>query len=159
MPVKPSLFKVHYLVLCLFMFNCGQPKKENSISEQYIVKRDLEAIKKDGKLKALTIYSATSYFLYKGQPMGYEYELLKRLAKYLDLELEMVVVKDLDELITKLNQGEGDILAHGLAITGNRKESISFTNYLYLTKQVLVQKKPDNWRTMHWHKLEILVRS
>ena len=154
MPLKSSLFKIYHLVLCLFILNCGQSKKENTIGEQSLVKRDLKAIKKDGKLKALTIYSGTSYFLYKGQPMGYEYELLKRLAKHLDLELEMVVVKDIDELITKLNQGEGDILAHGLAITGNRKESVSFTNYLYLTKQVLVQKKPDNWRTMHWHKLE-----
>lgn len=118
------------------------------------VRRDLDAIKKDGKLRALTVYSGTSYFLYKGQAMGYEYDLLKRFAKYLDVELEMVVVKDQDELIAKLNQGEGDILAHGLTITSNRKKTVSFSNYLYLTKQVLVQKKPDNWRTMHWHKLE-----
>ena len=154
MRLTSLLFKVPFLVLSLLMLSCGQLKKEDVIREQSIIKRDLAAIKKDGKLKALTVYSGTSYFLYKGQPMGYEYELLKRFAKHLDLELEMIVVKDLDELITKLNQGEGDILAHGLAITGNRKESVSFTNYLYLTKQVLVQKKPDNWRTMHWHKLE-----
>ena len=155
MQLKSTLSKVPYLVLFLFMFtSCEQSKKEITIGEQPSVKRDLEAIKKDGKLKALTVYSGTSYFLYKGQAMGYEYELLKRFAKHLDLELEMVVVKDLDELITKLNQGEGDILAHGLAITRNRMASVSFTNYLYLTKQVLVQKKPDNWRTMHWHKLE-----
>ncbi|ALM06394.1 lytic transglycosylase [Sediminicola sp. YIK13] len=154
MRLTSFFFKVPLLVLSLLMFGCGQLKKEEVTREQPIIKRDLAAIKKDGKLKALTVYSGTSYFLYKGQPMGYEYELLKRFAKHLDLELEMIVVKDLDELITKLNQGEGDILAHGLAITGNRKESVSFTNYLYLTKQVLVQKKPDNWRTMHWHKLE-----
>jgi membrane-bound lytic murein transglycosylase F len=86
--------------------------------------------------------------------MGYEFDLLKRFAKYLELELEIVVVNNLDELITKLNNGEGDILAHGLAITKNRQASVTFTNYLYLTKQVLVQKKPDNWRSMHWHTLE-----
>ncbi|MCG9970532.1 transglycosylase SLT domain-containing protein [Christiangramia crocea] len=155
MQLKLSWFIVPFLVLFLFLFtNCEKSKKTVTIAEEPALKRDLEAIKKDGKLKALTVYSATSYFLYRGQPMGYEYELLKRFAEHLDLELEMVVVKDLDELITKLNQGEGDILAHGLAITGNRKESVSFTNYLYLTKQVLVQKKPDNWRSMHWHKLE-----
>ena len=136
MRLTSLLFKVPFLVLSLLMLSCGQLKKEDVIREQSIIKRDLAAIKKDGKLKALTVYSGTSYFLYKGQPMGYEYELLKRFAKHLDLELEMIVVKDLDELITKLNQGEGDILAHGLAITGNRKESVSFTNYLYLTKQV-----------------------
>ncbi|WAC03762.1 transporter substrate-binding domain-containing protein [Lacinutrix neustonica] len=153
MQLNASFFKVHYVVLFLLVFHCAQPEKKVVVSEA-LVQRDLTAIKKDGKLKALTVYSGTSYFLYKGQPMGYEYDLLKRLAKHLDLELEMVVVKDLDELITKLNQGEGDILAHGLAITSNRKTAVAFTNYLYLTKQVLVQKKPDHWRSMHWHKLE-----
>ena len=86
-----------------------------------MVKRDLKAIKKDGKLKALSVYSGTSYFLFKGQPMGYEYELLKRLAKHLALQLEMVVVKDIDELISKLNQGEGDILAQGLPLPETAK--------------------------------------
>jgi membrane-bound lytic murein transglycosylase F len=156
MLIKSPLFKVPYVLFFLILFNCEQAKKDMAFvsNEQPRVLRDLEAIKKDGKLKALTVYSGTSYFLYRGQPMGYEYELLKRFAKHLDLELEMVVVKDLDELITKLNEGEGDILAHGLAITANRKTSVAFTNYLYLTKQVLVQKKPDQWRTMHWHSLE-----
>jgi membrane-bound lytic murein transglycosylase F len=86
--------------------------------------------------------------------MGYEFEMLERFAEHLDLELEIIVVKDLDELMSKLNNGEGDILAHGLTITSNRKASVAFTNYLYLTKQVFVQKKPDNWRRMHWKKLE-----
>jgi membrane-bound lytic murein transglycosylase F len=151
-----TFFKINYtlVLVCLFLLNCEQSVKQKDIPEQPLVKRDLEAIKKDGKLKALTVYSGTSYFLYKGQPMGYEFDLLQRFAKHLNLELEVIVVKDIDELITKLNQGEGDIVAHGLAITSKRQASVAFTNYLYLTKQVLVQKKPDNWRTMHWHKLE-----
>lgn len=156
MLLKNSSINIQYFVLIVFVFisSCESPKKETTRSEAPIVYRDLEAIKKDGKLTALTVYSGTSYFLYKGQPMGYEFDLLKRFAKYLELELEIVVVNNLDELITKLNNGEGDILAHGLAITKNRQTSVTFTNYLYLTKQVLVQKKPDNWRSMHWHTLE-----
>lgn len=156
MLLKNSPINIQYFVLIVFVFisSCESPKKENTNTVAPIVYRDLEAIKKDGKLTALTVYSGTSYFLYKGQPMGYEFDLLKRFAKYLELELEIVVVNNLDELITKLNNGEGDILAHGLAITKNRQTSVTFTNYLYLTKQVLVQKKPDNWRSMHWHTLE-----
>lgn len=138
----------------LLVFNCNETAEDVTIISKPMVKRDLADIKKDGKLKALTVYSGTSYFLYKGRAMGYEYELLKRLAKHLDVELEIVVVKDIDELIDKLNTGEGDILAHGLTITSSRKASVAFSNYLYLTKQVLVQKKPDNWRKLHWHKLE-----
>ncbi|TXE18071.1 transporter substrate-binding domain-containing protein [Psychroserpens burtonensis] len=156
MLLNNSPINIQYFVLIVFIFisSCEPSKEQTTTSEAPIVYRDLEAIKKDGKLTALTVYSGTSYFLYKGQPMGYEFELLKRFAKHLELELEIVVVNNLDELITKLNNGEGDILAHGLAITKNRQASVTFTNYLYLTKQVLVQKKPDNWRSMHWHTLE-----
>ena len=158
MSLKSFLLKVLILLIVPAGINCNRAKKKNlpvtKNVEHPLVVRDLDAIKKDGKLKALTVYSGTSYFLYKGRPMGYEYELLQRFANYLGVELEMIVVKNLNELLVKLNNGEGDILAYGLAITENRKEEVAFSNYLYLTKQVLVQKKPNDWRTMHWHKLE-----
>jgi len=150
-------------VLCpvlLLFFSCEKDLINNGeIAEidevtQNDKKWDLEQIKKSGKLRALTIYSGTSYFLYKGRPMGYEFELLERFAEYLDVALEIIVVNNVNELFEKLNNGEGDIVAHGLAITNNRKDEVSFTNHLYLTKQVLVQKKPDNWRSMHWSKLK-----
>ena len=142
-----------FLALLLF-FSC---KKEETNNDEIIAiekKWDLEQIKESGKLKALTVYSSTSYFLYKGRPMGYEFELLERFAEYLDVALEIIVVNNENELFEKLNNGEGDILAHGLAITNNRKYEVSFTDHLYLTKQVLVQKKPDNWRSIHWSKLK-----
>ena len=142
-----------FLALLLF-FSC---KKEEINNDEIIAiekKWDLEQIKESGKLKALTVYSSTSYFLYKGRPMGYEFELLERFAEYLDVALEIIVVNNENELFEKLNNGEGDILAHGLAITNNRKYEVSFTDHLYLTKQVLVQKKPDNWRSIHWSKLK-----
>jgi len=113
-----------------------------------VIKRDLEEIRSEGKLRALVAYSATGYFLYKGQPMGYEYELLKRLAEHLNLELEVRVVQDLDQMLEILQNGQVDLVAHGLAITRERKEEVAFTDYLYLTKQVLVQRKPANWRSM-----------
>lgn len=116
--------------------------------------KDLDAIKEDGKLKVLIAYSATSYFLYRGHPMGYEYELLERLAKSLDLELELHVADDLNNLFDELNNGTVDLVAHGLTITSERKKFVAFSDYLYLTRQVLVQKKPDNWRKLKWQKVE-----
>jgi membrane-bound lytic murein transglycosylase F len=110
--------------------------------------KDLAEIKKDGKLKVLIAYSGTSYFLYRGKPMGYEYELLQRLAKHLNLELEIKISSDLDMLLTHLARGKADLIAYGLAITDERKKIASFTDYLYLTEQVLVQKKPKHWRKM-----------
>ncbi|TLP72780.1 transglycosylase SLT domain-containing protein [Maribacter sp. ACAM166] len=110
--------------------------------------RSFDEIKKDGKLRALIAYSSTSYFLYKGRPMGYEYELLERLAAHFDLELEVIVSEDLNSLLTELNKGTVDIVAYGLAVTTDRKKIAAFTDYLYLTKQVLVQRKPKNWRKL-----------
>jgi len=112
--------------------------------------RDLEDIRKDGVLRALVIYSSTSYFLYKGQPMGFEYELLHRLAEDLELKLELVISDNLDSQFEVLNRGDVDLIAHGMTITNQRKWEVDFTEYLYLTRQVLVQKKPDNYRNMSW---------
>ena len=125
----------------------------NSIVENS-VDRDLDDIKKDGVLRALVVYSSTSYFLYKGQAMGFEYELLKRLAEHLNLKLEIVVSDDLDSEFEVLNRGDVDLIAHGMTITNQRKWEVDFTEYLYLTKQVLVQKKPDNYREISWSALQ-----
>ncbi|MHB0755389.1 MltF family protein [Polaribacter sp. M15] len=131
-------------------------KTENDVNEIIINSsdKDLKDIKKEGTLRALVVYSSTSYFLYKGQPMGFEYELLQRLAKHLNLKLEIVVSDNLDTQFEVLNRGEVDLIAHGMTITNQRKWEVDFTEYLYLTKQVLVQKKPDNYRTMSWGSLQ-----
>lgn len=116
--------------------------------------RDLEEIKESGVLRAITIYSSTSYFLYRGQPMGFEYELLSRLAKELGVELEITIAKDIDDLFAMLNNGEGDIIAYGLTVTEPRKKLVNFTKYHYVTHQALVQKMPDNWRSLPGYKID-----
>jgi len=145
--------KLVYLVLFLFFCCDNDTINKNEVFE-IDAKRDLEQIKTSGTLRALMVYSGTTYYLYKGRPMGYEFELLERFAEYLDVALEIIVVNNVNELFEKLNNGEGDIVAHGLTITTDRKDEVSFTDHLYLTKQVLVQKKPDNWRSISWKKLK-----
>ncbi len=121
---------------------------------------DLPQIKERGRLRAITTYSSTSYFIYRGQPMGYEYELLERLPEHLGLELDIVVAHNLDSLMIMLNNGKGDIIAHGLTITNERKEKVAFTKPHTITHQVLVQRKPDNWRQMKLHEIEhVLIRN
>ncbi|MDN3668237.1 transporter substrate-binding domain-containing protein [Echinicola jeungdonensis] len=134
-----------------FLTGCGSSSDEkNKLKPGSSISRDLPEIQKEGTLKVLVNYSSTSYFLYRGKPMGFEYELLQRLAKDLDLNLELVVVENLDSVFQYINNGKADMIAHGMTITTERKEKVDFTNYLYLTSQVLVQKKPDNWRNISW---------
>ncbi|RMG65090.1 MAG: lytic transglycosylase F [Bacteroidetes bacterium] len=119
--------------------------------------RDWAEIQAEGVLRAITVYSATSYFLYRGQPMGFEYELLERFAKEQDLRLEMVIAEDMDAMFDMLNRGEGDLIAHGLTVTRPRKQYVAFTRHYFTTHQALVQRKPPNWRQMKLHEIEGLL--
>ncbi len=123
------------------------------------VEKDLTQIKKDGVLKAITLYSSTSYYIYRGKPMGFDYELLTRLAKHLNLKLEIVIAHDVDELINMLLRGDGDIIAYALTITESRRKLVNFTKFHSKTHQVLVQKKPYNWRKMKLHEIERSLKS
>ncbi|WPP49534.1 MltF family protein [Catalinimonas niigatensis] len=154
-----------YLCVLLFpvMLSCHSPSNTddmdaNDVPEEVTysepVAIDLPDIKEKGKLVAISSYSPTSYFIYRGQPMGYEYELLERLATYLNLELEIKIAYNLDNFIEMLNTGEGDIVAHNLSITKSRKKHVDFTNYYGVTRQVLVQRKPQDWRNMKLHEID-----
>lgn len=152
--------RYYYLILIGILFSCSpsptsETNEANLAENQYkSVTLDLEGIKKRGKLRALTTYSGTSYFLYKGKAMGFEYELLERLCKKLDVGLEMVIAQDENELIEMLDRGEGDLIAYGYTILNERKNKINFTEPLYLANQVLVQRKPANWRRMKLHQIK-----
>lgn len=126
---------------------CHQsPSEKVPFATEPQVNFDLQEIKNRGYLEALVDNTSVSYFIYKGSPMGYEYELLKRLADYLKVDLKIKLITGIEEAIDLLNNGKGDVLAFPLAITTDRKQYVSFTNTFFNTTQVLVQKKPANWR-------------
>ena len=141
------------LLICSCYWACSsEPKKKQVISTVAKIpdpiNYDLDSIVNSGVLRVITTYSPTGYFLYKGETMGFEYEMFKRLADHLDISLEIVLAKNVDSVISMLNRGEGDIIALGYTITSDRKEDVSFTDPYMITHQSLIQKKPDNWRKM-----------
>ena len=72
---------------------------------------DLDEIKQRRVLRVLLRNNAASYFLYKGELMGFEYELAKAFAKANGLRLEVIVPESHAELIEWLREGRGDIAA------------------------------------------------
>ena len=145
---------ISLLVFSLILFSCVKKIKEDPKVITPKISIDLDQIKKKGKLVAITGFNAYSYFIYKGQPMGYEYELLKRLAADLEVELEIKVIHELEEMIVSLNEGGGDLIAFNLTVTKERTKAVSFTEHHTLTPQVLIQRKPDNWREMKLHEIK-----
>lgn len=138
-------------ILLLLLMSCND---DNSISKiKDVENRTFKEIVESGRIRAITTYSGTTYFLYRGRPMGFEYEILKKFAEDLNLELDIVIAKDENDLIKMLKSNEGDIIAYGYTITEERKNKIDFSIPLYLSHQVLVQKKPENWRRMKLHNI------
>jgi len=118
---------------------------------------NLELIYEKGVLRVVTEYNSISYFIYRGQPMGFQYEMLQELANHLDLELEVVVSNDLEQNFEELEEGDVDLIAMNLTVTADRKKRVSFTLPLLQTRQVLVQRKPEMWENMNQKQLESLL--
>lgn len=143
-----------YLVLIV---GCKEKAKVSFTTSPTII-RDLEGIKKRGYLEVLLDNNSLSYFIYRGRTMGYEYELVRLVAADLKVDLKIKVISGVAEAIDKLNRGEGDIIAFPFTVTKERTEYVSFTNAFTNTYQVLVQKRPDNWRqqTADQNELQVL---
>ncbi len=149
-------FIVH-LFFALFLAACGgkqPPDSTRQTPSEPTPQSGMEKVLERGELVALTAYSSSSYFIYKGQTMGYEYELLQYLADYLDVDLRINIVDDIDSILTFLNDGKGDIVAYTLTVTNDRKERVNFTENLFISEQTLIQKKPDNWYNLPKYKVD-----
>lgn len=109
---------------------------------------DLNEIRENGKLVVLTDFNSTNYFIYRGQPMGYQYELLQELADHLKIKLDVIVSNDLEESFNYLVEGRCNLIAINLTVTKERRTYFDFTEPHTQTRQVLVQRKPDNWKSL-----------
>jgi membrane-bound lytic murein transglycosylase F len=114
---------------------------------------DLNHIQERGTLVVLTENSSTSYFSYKGQPMGYEYELLDEYCDYMGLELRIRLVDDFDNIFDLLEDGECDLIACNLTITRDRMRRVAFSSPYLNTRQMLVQRLPEGHEGMRSRRL------
>jgi membrane-bound lytic murein transglycosylase F len=149
--VRPVLFIVFVSLVFVFL-SCKrfrQPElsevdtidRRTNLSLVEPIARDLAKIKERGTLTVLAPYNSTTYFLYRGEPLGYEFELLRAFAEAQGLALKVVVVTDPKSLFPLLNSGDGDIIAARLVPTEQDKQHVAFTNALYRTEPALVQQE------------------
>ncbi|WP_197023830.1 transporter substrate-binding domain-containing protein [Microbulbifer sp. HZ11] len=101
--------------------------------------RDWEQIKQTKTLRVLTRNHPASYFMWRGELMGFDYDLLKRFAKDNGLRLSMVVPGPEVDLADALAEGMGDVIAASLTITEARQQQgLVFTRpYMQVTEQLI----------------------
>jgi membrane-bound lytic murein transglycosylase F len=144
--IKNLIFLFAFLVTVSISCSDNHPASKNPDSSY--ASFDLDSIRKRGKLIAVTDFNSTNYFIYKGEPMGFNYELLKSFSDYVGIDLEIITENHLEHAFEMLKSGEADLMAIGLTVNSSRKKDIHFTEPMDETRQMLVQRKPRNWRSL-----------
>ncbi|MDD3322966.1 MAG: transglycosylase SLT domain-containing protein [Paludibacter sp.] len=121
---------------CLYFVSCVQKDKENNAE---IVSTDLSNILVADTLRVATMYGPTSYFLYRDETMGYDYELAQNFAKQLNVNLKISIAKSEAEMIQMLQERKVDIVSYNFIETKDLKRFFNFVLPQSESYQVLVQ--------------------
>jgi membrane-bound lytic murein transglycosylase F len=129
--------RTFFLSLCsLLFFSCNFfGRKEPGAGTT-----DLPAIRTRDTLTAVMLNTSTSYFIYKMQPMGYEYELIENLADSLGLKTEIKIAENITRLEEMLQNGEADLIAHPLQMDNTTKNKYLFCGVEQQNHLVIVQR-------------------
>jgi membrane-bound lytic murein transglycosylase F len=100
-------------------------------------------IRERGYMVALTDKNSLDYFIYHGEPMGFQLGLLHSFADYLNVPLKIIATNDISSLYYYLDLNIGDVIACDLPLTGEGTRMIHFSQTLFETRLVLVQRIPD----------------
>lgn len=92
-------------------------------------------------LRVATLYSPTSYFSYRGEEMGYDYDLVTSLVQAKGIALDLQVAPSLQLALEMLDSGLVDLVAYEVPITSEYKERAIACGPVSETTQVLVQPR------------------
>ena len=110
---------------------------------------DKEGIISRGSLRVAVDNNSSSFYIYRGRRMGYEYELLLDLGKELGVEIEFVVASGFDEAFGKLEDGRVDLIAMNVQQNEERESFVTFTESLGAMSTVLVgREKLTSWDSL-----------
>ncbi|MCP3951608.1 MAG: membrane-bound lytic murein transglycosylase MltF [Desulfobacterales bacterium] len=101
----------------------------------------LDRILRTGKITVLTRNNANCYYLYRSQPMGFEYDLAKAFADHLGVRLEIKVAQKWEGMIPDIQTGEADMIAADLTITAKRLRQVAFSDGYLTTRQQIITNR------------------
>jgi membrane-bound lytic murein transglycosylase MltF len=111
---------------------------------------DLDAMVKRQSIRALVLYSRTSFFYVDGRPQGIYYEALRDFEQFVNQKLgtgrKHVQVTFIplrpDQIESALTTGVGDLIAYGVTVTPERERQVAFSvPILTDVKQIVVTGK------------------
>ena len=123
-------FIITFLLFCIM--SCG--KSNNRNVNQYIL---------PDTLKIGTLYSPTTFFIFRSDTFGFEYERIMNFTKDKKIQAKFIIADNMSELIQLLDSSKIDIAAYEIPIINEYKEKVIHCGTENITYQVLVQQKSD----------------
>ena len=75
-------------------------------------------------LRVATLYSPTSYFIYRDAMLGFDYSLVSEFAKDNSVAIDLIIAPNMEYMISMLENGEVDLVAYEIPITSDYKERV-----------------------------------
>ncbi len=126
------------MLLCLVML----PSMFFSGCEQMTPRGLLDEILEAGEITLITRNDADCYYSYRGQPMGFEYDLAKAFAEYLGVRLKVCSTETWESMVTALKNNKAAFIAANIPITNRNSQEISFsTGYLEIQQHLVAHRK------------------
>ena len=138
-PIKRKYLKYLLLgVICFLVLWLWPQKKEKENGHP----RDYAEIIASGILHAATEYNSISFYVDGDTVTGFHYELIEAFARDKGIQAQVSPVMSFGQRLQGLETGKYDVIAYGILVTSELKDSLLLTSPIILSKQVLVQRKP-----------------
>ncbi|MEA4937421.1 MAG: transglycosylase SLT domain-containing protein [Paludibacter sp.] len=127
------------LWLLLFVFYACEFKETGSVTVPDAGKSPVEKTIRD-TLHVATMYGSSSYFNFRDEIMGNDYEMADDLASYAGRPLKIHLAKSTDEMLKMLRERKVDIIAYSIYETKALKDKFRFVAFQEDSYMVLVQR-------------------
>lgn len=118
----------------LLLAGCGATHNDSDASA------DDDNCRMPDTLRVGTLYSPTSFFIYRGDSLGIDYDMAQSLAEDMRLPMTLTVGRSLPQLLTMLDEGDIDVIAAPVPITAEYADKALPCGYETITRQVLIQR-------------------
>ena len=123
------------MFLCAFV----QCSEKQPVPPKYT--GDLPQLQDRGVLRVIVSEEPITYIPRQAEPVTLDYDIAHGLADALKLKLELVKADNYVQMLEKLLEGEGDIIASSLTITPDREKIAAFSiPYLYVDEYLITAR-------------------
>ena len=139
--MKKQFFVSVIVLVGVFVFSLAASTSAGEIQRKLAAESAIEQIAKRGVIKVgMDVFVPWAMKDKKGELIGFEIDMAKKLAKDMGIKIEFVPTK-WSGIIPALITGKFDVLIGGMTITTQRNLKINFTRPYYYTEQGLMAHK------------------